>query len=239
MRIFAVSDIHIDYKKNRIWLHSLSKYDYKEDILILAGDVSDIAQLLEEGFRALKDRFYEVLYVPGNHDLWVQRNKDSNSMERFYHIKTLAENYGILMKPYHFESLSIVPLFSWYDYTFGKPSDDLYDIWLDYSYCKWPNNLEESEITNFFHSLNVESLDIKNRSIISFSHFLPRIDLMPSIIPQSKRIIYPTLGSLMLEEQIRRLGSDIHIYGHSHVNMHISKEKILYINNAFGYPSET
>ena len=48
----------------------------------------------------------------------------------------------------------------------------------------------------------------------------------------NKRIIYPALGSILLEEQIRKLGPKIHIYGHSHVNNYTIKDDILYINNA-------
>jgi predicted phosphodiesterase len=43
----------------------------------------------------------------------------------------------------------------------------------------------------------------------------------------------------LIEEQIRRVGSNIHIYGHSHVNCHVTIDGTLYINNAFGYPYET
>ena len=127
----------------------------------------------------------------------------------------------------------------WYDYSFGQPSNELFEMWMDFTACKWPDDLDESGITCYFTSMNEEFLDIKNQSVISFSHFLPRIDLMPSYIPPVKRILYPVLGSILLEQQIRRLGSDIHIYGHSHVNRRISKENTLYINNAYGYPNET
>lgn len=37
VRVFTVSDIHIDYDENRRWLHSLSQSDYQADVLILAG----------------------------------------------------------------------------------------------------------------------------------------------------------------------------------------------------------
>lgn len=47
------------------------------------------------------------------------------------------------------------------------------------------------------------------------------------------------MGTRLLEKQIRKLGSDIHVYGHSHVNNRVMKDSTLYINNAFGYPYET
>ena len=39
MRIFIISDIHIDFAANRKWLRQISKDDYKNDVLLLAGDV--------------------------------------------------------------------------------------------------------------------------------------------------------------------------------------------------------
>ena len=68
---------------------------------------------------------------------------------------------------------------------------------------------------------------------------MPRIDIMPSVIPPKRRILYPVLGSSLIDEQIRVIGSQIHLYGHSHVNLDITKDNTRYINNAFGYPSET
>ena len=74
--------------------------------------------------------------------------------------------------------------------------------------------------------------------VISFSHFLPRIDLMPDYIPQIHQKLYPVLGCKSLDVQIRQLGSSIHVYGHSHFNRHVDLEGVTYINNAYGNPGE-
>jgi len=87
--------------------------------------------------------------------------------------------------------------------------------------------------------MNGDVLSISNDRVITFSHFMPRIDLMPSIIPEKKRFLYPVLGTTILEKQIRAIRPRIHIYGHTHVNRRIERDGILYINNAFGYPRET
>jgi len=238
MRIFAISDVHIDFEENRQWLYSLSQSRFKNDILVLAGDISDKISLLARAFELLKQCFSEVLYVPGNHDLWVRHDK-TDSLGKFHRIKTLANNTGIRMEPFHSGPLSVIPLFGWYDYSFGLPSNKLSSMWRDYFVCKWPGGFDEDKITHHFTSMNEACLTVKNQTIISFSHFLPRIDLMPIYIPAKKRMIYPVLGSERLEAQIRRLGSHIHIYGHSHVNRRISKDHTTYINNAYGYPYET
>lgn len=239
LRIFTVSDIHIDYTENKKWLYDLSNNDYKEDLLILAGDISSRMQSIIKSFVTLKSRFKEVLFIPGNHDLWVDRkNNTRNSLDNFYLIKTIAHNCGILMEPAYFESLLIIPLFGWYDYSFGKPSDIIYDMWLDFTACEWPDGYDEVSVTKKFIKMNEPFLNSTSNFIISFSHFLPRIDVMPSYIPHDKRILYPVLGTSLLEKQIRQLGSNIHIYGHSHVNARVKLDNIEYINNAYGYPSE-
>jgi predicted phosphodiesterase len=238
-KVFAISDVHIDYEENKKWLNSLSHDEYKDDILILAGDVTDDIQLLAKAFEIFRDRFREVLFVPGNHDLWVHRYKGIDSLTKFERIKELASKCDIHMKPFHLGSLSIVPLLGWYDYSFGQPSNEIIDAWADYIACRWPAGFDETTLTRHFVDMNEEHLNIRNEFVISFSHFLPRIDLMPSFIPTDRRAVYPVLGSYLLEKQIRSLESDIHVYGHSHVNVRTCKDNITYINNAFGYPYET
>jgi predicted phosphodiesterase len=240
LRVFAVSDVHIDYVENRKWLFSLSENDYRDDVLILAGDITSNISAVIKALVYLKKCFMEVLFIPGNHDIWVNHsNNNRNSLDNFQLLKKIAFNCGIKMEPYHFASLSIVPLFGWYDYSFGKPSRKIYDIWIDYAACEWPEGYDEKSITRHFISMNESFLKVKNDFIISFSHFVPRIDVMPSFIPVHKRILYPVLGSDLIEKQIRSLGSNIHIYGHSHVNARGFIDNIEYINNAYGYPSET
>ena len=75
--------------------------------------------------------------------------------------------------------------------------------------------------------------------VITFSHFLPRIDVMPRSVPDEVRILFPVLGTTLLEQQLRRLGSRLHVYGHSHLNRKVDIDGVSYINNAFGYPYET
>ncbi len=239
MRIFAISDIHIDYAENRAWLRDLSAEDYRRDILILAGDVADITALLADAFRELAGKFREVLYVPGNHDLWTHRNGMADSLAGFDRVMKIAADNGVRTGPYTDGGLSIIPLYGWYDYSFGRPSGELSLMWMDYTACSWPDGFDEAAITRHFTDMNNEVLSIKNDRVITFSHFMPRIDLMPSIIPEKKRFLYPVLGTTILEKQIRLIGPQIHIYGHTHVNRRNERDGILYINNAFGYPRET
>lgn len=240
MRIFGVSDLHIDYVENRRWFENLSVYDYTQDLLILAGDVTDSLELLGRLFRQLRLSFREVAFVPGNHELWVHRDNGINSFEKLQQVLRLAALNGIRTEQFRVLSLSVIPLYGWYDYTFGQPTPETMSTWADYRACKWPGDLDEKGITNYFIEMNRPTVRAAGRGpAISFSHFVPRIDVMPSFIPPDQRRVYPVLGSRLLKEQIRQLGAAIHFYGHSHVNRDVLIDGTRYINNAFGYPHET
>ena len=239
MRVFACSDIHVDFEYNLRWVNSLSYSDFKNDILILGGDVTDDILLFQKVLEDLRKRFLHLLYIPGNHDLWVRNDTAMNSFDKLRQIKICANNAGVRMEPLHLAILSIVPLWGWYDYSFGQPSLETLDTWMDYRLCRWPKRYDAERITHYFVDMNESYLEIENEFMISFSHFVPRIDLLPVYIPPSKRKLYPVLGSSLLEKQIRKLQSNIHVYGHSHLNRQVFKDNTLYINNAFGYPYET
>jgi predicted phosphodiesterase len=240
MRVFAVSDIHVDYDVNARWVADLSLEDYQDDVLILAGDVSDTRRLLEWSLGALAKRFRKVLFVPGNHDLWVIReDRGKSSLEKFDDVCAVVESAGASMEPFHDRGVSIVPLLTWYDYSFGEPSEELRSIWMDFRACVWPEGYTDRDVTAHFAALNGRHEHVPAEKMITYSHFLPRIDLMPRYIPGSGQVLYPVLGSASLDAAVRRLHANIHVYGHSHVNRVVKIDGVTYINNAFGYPSES
>lgn len=275
MRVFALSDIHIDYSGNQAWIADLSRVDYQDDVLILAGDITDFLPKLEWCFQTLAACFRQVLFVPGNHDLWVMRDKVvPDSLQKFDLVRKIAADTGVAMQSWSHGSLTVVPLLGWYDYSFGVAGALLQEAWMDFRACSWPDGYEAAEITRHFLRLNLPNLSslpnpaggperanffnqadrqlfsasavappatppVQAPMVISFSHFLPRIDVMPHYIPPDKRMIYPVLGSSLIEAQIRTIAPQIHVYGHSHVNRRILLDGVEYINNAFGYPNET
>jgi predicted phosphodiesterase len=234
MRIFALSDVHVDYDANAQWISGLSSVDYVDDVLILAGDVSDSLAQLDRTLETLARRFRQVLFVPGNHDVWVIRDQPNlTSFEKFEQVCVVAERCGASMKPFSREGVGIVPLLGWYDYSFGLPSSRLGDFWMDYHACRWPSDYEMHDVARHFDQANPQSVP-RQDLLISFSHFLPRIDLLHHRGPFD-----PVLGSTRLDEQVRVLKSQIHVYGHSHVNRRVQIDGVTYVNNAFGYPRES
>ena len=240
MRIFALSDIHVDYDANAEWVGNLSKYDYRDDLLILAGDVTHKLTLLAWCVGELSARFKHVLFVPGNHDLWVLgKEKEKTSLQKFVDVRATVEASGASMRSFRKGGVLIAPLLGWYDYSFGEPTEELMQMWADYRACRWPSGVGPAEVAAHFSEMNSQ-LDAGNATrVITFSHFLPRIDLLPFYVPRKHRILDPVLGGTRIEMELRKLGSSLHVYGHSHINRSVHIDGVRYVNNAFGYPHES
>lgn len=239
MRLWTISDLHVDYGENFRWVIQLSDWDYQDDLLIVAGDITDHPTLFRQALQGLRGKFHDVLFIAGNHDLWTGRSGYPTSMDAFQECRRIAQDCGIATGPLAVGTTWIVPLQGWYDYSFGAPCPELKLAWADFRMCKWPPDLDPKSVTTYFTDLNTPHLSIQGKKIISFSHFLPRIDLIPGFVPRKVKALFPVMGTTILEAQIRILRPAIHIYGHSHFNRDINLNGIRYVNNAFGYPHET
>jgi hypothetical protein len=231
MRLFATSDLHTDYKENFSWLQELSNTEYRDDVLIIAGDISDRLEIVRETLLLLRSKFHQLLFTPGNHELWV-RGANINSLEKFQLILNLCDELDIVTKPLRLNDLWIVPLFSWYDGVF-KPE---MNAWADFHFCKWPE--DAAPLSDYFLRLNEPYLKSYDAPVITFSHFIPRSDLLPP--KEYLRISW--LGKVAvcaaLDNQIRQLKSITHICGHTHTTFDCVIDDVRYVQNAVRYPKE-
>jgi predicted phosphodiesterase len=239
MRIFAVSDLHVDYPDNKRWIDQLSTNEYRDSVLLLAGDISDSLDRLRSTIEALALRFRHVLYVPGNHELWVHRDAPQlSSIGKFDQVMAVARDAGALIGPLDIAGWRLVPLLGWYDDSFGAPNELLRQSWMDFAVCRWPAGWDSRDVARHFLSQNNLLPGSASQRVISFSHFMPRADLLPWYLPPRARALLPVLGTSVLDTQLRSVGSRLHVYGHSHLNRKVTHERVTYVNNAFGYPSE-
>ena len=70
MELLAVSDVHVEHEQNRKALAALPPRP--SDWLVLAGDVSDTLDGLVWALDTLSPKFAQLVWVPGNHDLWTR-----------------------------------------------------------------------------------------------------------------------------------------------------------------------
>ena len=103
VRLFAVSDVHVENRANSEWIEGLSATAYKHDAIIVAGDVSDDFGTLENALAVLKTKFDMVFFTAGNHDLWLNRDDerrgDTDSLKKLKSILKRCEEMGVLVRP--------------------------------------------------------------------------------------------------------------------------------------------
>jgi hypothetical protein len=239
MRLFATSDLHTDYEENFRWLQELSDTEYLDDTLIVAGDISDRLEIIRKTFLLLRSKFRQLLFTPGNHELWV-RGVEINSIDKLQLVLKLCDELDVITQPLRLDNLWVVPLFSWYDGIFepgmNKETKAALQIWADFRFCKWPDGT--APLADYFLRMNEPHLRTYDAPVITFSHFIPR----PDLLPPKEYLRISWLGNVSicaaLEGQIRRLNSRVHICGHTHTTFDRVVDDIRYVQNAVRYPKE-
>jgi hypothetical protein len=77
-----------------------------------------------------------------------------------------------------------------------------------------------------------------NASVLSFSHYVPRQELLPEKRMLLDPMLSTVVGSDILESQIRRLQPHLHLFGHTHIPMDLILDNIRYVQWPLGYQRE-
>ncbi|KAK4556219.1 hypothetical protein LTR86_006916 [Recurvomyces mirabilis] len=134
MRLWAIADIHLSFKSNREEFAKLQSRG-PDDGLILAGDVGETLETLNEAFRVAKGKFKHVFWVPGNHELYTSKVAKEDEMHLKGEAKYMAcikaaKKHGVLTPEDEFMTwvyeddqgfqvaAVICPIFTLYDYSF-------------------------------------------------------------------------------------------------------------------------
>jgi hypothetical protein len=95
-RVWALSDLHCDNHSNLRWIEAwpTRKNDNAFDVLIVAGDISSKIEVLQKTLSVLQTKYDDVLFVPGNHELWVSSRTaklDRCSIQKFLDVMALCK----------------------------------------------------------------------------------------------------------------------------------------------------
>jgi predicted phosphodiesterase len=238
MRIFAVSDLHADVRENRALLERIPATAYRDDALIVAGDVADRLSVLESALARLRERFAEVFFVPGNHELWV-RGEEGSSVDKFHAVLALCARLGVRTAPARFAGAWIVPLFSWYDAAFdvrGEGVEAELEAWSDRYFCRWPEGA--GPLDRLFLAMNEPRVHPYDAPVVTFSHFVPRPDLVPRVEALRFKGLAKVAGSEGIEAQIRRIGAAVHVFGHTHITEDRTIDGVRYVQHWLQRPAE-
>jgi 3',5'-cyclic AMP phosphodiesterase CpdA len=129
VKLWAISDLHVGYEENRRAVEELP--EYPDDWLIVAGDTGEIPAHLDFVLRTLEPRFKQLVWTPGNHDLWTPRNLPAaqRGVAHYERLVALCQKYGVLTPedpwakwPGEGPTRAIVPTFLLFDYSFRPAS---------------------------------------------------------------------------------------------------------------------
>jgi predicted MPP superfamily phosphohydrolase len=102
MRIVATSDLHLDQKENLAALKaSLARRPPSgKDCLILAGDICETEAQLEEVLGLLRAHYQEIVWLPGNHELWIRPSQKEQylsvgkgSEEKYFRLVNICRRF--------------------------------------------------------------------------------------------------------------------------------------------------
>ncbi len=75
-------------------------------------------------------------------------------------------------------------------------------------------------------------------TVLSYSHYLPRQELLPEKRVLLAPLLATVVGSDVLESQLRRLQPDLHLFGHTHIPIDLTLEGLRYLQWPLGYARE-
>lgn len=124
MKLHAISDLHVGYRENLLALCDLGKHP--DDWLILCGDIADTPEQLEAALAILERKFAQLIWVPGNHELWtVPRKSSLRGVARYEQLVALCRAHDVITPEDPFPVWDgdggphlLAPLFLLYDYSF-------------------------------------------------------------------------------------------------------------------------
>jgi len=126
--LYAVSDLHVDHAENRELVQRMQPRS-ERDWLIVAGDVADDHAGFEWALRLLGERFEQLIWTPGNHELLTYKDDPLGlrGEPRYRRLVELCREIGVLTPEDEFVRwegpggpVLVAPLFLLYDYSFGR-----------------------------------------------------------------------------------------------------------------------
>ncbi|TXT53842.1 MAG: hypothetical protein BAJATHORv1_110034 [Candidatus Thorarchaeota archaeon] len=255
MKIAAVSDIHVapdgSDKELVKEIHVIAS-DYEPDVFVIAGDISDDSKILSETLATLRLKNCVNLYVPGNHDIWFEKETGLSSLDKYSTvIGKICQKTGFAYLPDEPEIVSdtaFVGSIGWYDYSFRSEEFDIPEecfeskefkgsIWYDVFSVDW--EFSDREATDLFNrklQYDLSVLPDAVEKVVYVSHHLPfrEMTLYKNILPWDffSAFMGATSTGQILQEEERVV---LAIAGHSHIRKIQKIEQITAMTVPIGY----
>ena len=252
MRLLAISDLHVGHRENRAALERLP--EHADDWLIVAGDVGERPDHLVTALEVLTPRFAQVIWTPGNHDLWCPPDADrTRGQARYEELVAICRDYRVATPEDAYRawpdqpSTVIVPMFLLYDYSF-RPDDvpgagarawarEAGVLSADerlLSPAPWPSVPDWCHARCDATLARLAALPVDAHTIL-VNHWPLRYDLaVPPRIPRFS--IW--CGTSRTEDWARRYRARAVVSGHLHLRTTLWREGVRFEEVSLGYPRD-
>ena len=255
MTLFAISDLHVGYAANKAALAQMSPHP--DDWLILAGDIGETVGHLELTLDLLQPKFRQLLWVPGNHELWTRREEPGLSGVAKYEALVAACRKREVLTPEDPYPLYVGPgvtrrvalLFTLYDYSFTptpmSPEEALQWAIDQGVLCSDEAVLSPDPYPSRAAWCAARCVETEHRLIAARS-----IDTHPMVLvnhfPMRREHVvlprYPAFSVWCGTERVRdwpsRFGATEVVYGHLHMPGTRLEGDVRYHEVSFGYPGQ-
>lgn len=259
MKLYAISDLHLDRRANREALQNLPYFGH--DWLILGGDVCATAEQLAAALDLLCSRFAQVVWVPGNHELWVDRldasassSAGSSSVTKYEELVEICRRFGVHTPEDEYPvwrgeggAHRIVPLHILYDYSF-RPQSIPEDAAIDWAVesgvlCQDEKRIDPRPFSSkadwcrarLDYSRKRLSQCSADMPLVLVNHFPLRYDLVRTMrIPRFS--IW--CGTRDTEDWHRLYGASVVVSGHLHMRSTDYRDGVRFEEVSLGYPRD-
>lgn len=252
MKLYAISDLHLERKKNREALEQLAHFP--DDGLILAGDICSTVEQLDDALESLTKKFKQLFWVPGNHELWLTNEDHNSSVEKYHDLVKVCRRWQVATPEDDYQhwihedrKFLIVPMNLLYDYSFRPDHIEEHQVidWAKESgvLCRDEHLFDVGEYESIqqwcwerisYTQQRLAACD-KNTPLILVNHFPLRYDLVRTMrIPRFS--IW--CGTKHTENWHKDFNVSAVISGHLHMRSTDYRDGVRFEEVSLGYPND-
>jgi 3',5'-cyclic AMP phosphodiesterase CpdA len=254
MKLWATSDLHVGYEENRRAVQALPAFP--DDWLIVAGDTGETPAHLDFVLRTLQPRFKQLIWTPGNHDLWTPRSLPpaQRGVAHYERLVSLCRTYGVLTPedpyarwPGDGPARAVVPTFTLFDYSF-RPAHVRRQDAVAWAAATDLRSVDEDLLgpdpyptRDAWCAARVEATEARlaalpqDVKLIVANHFPLRQDL--AVLPRIPRFSI-WCGTTKTDDWHRRFNIEAVVYGHLHLRSSTHIDGVRFDEVSLGYPKQ-
>jgi 3',5'-cyclic AMP phosphodiesterase CpdA len=253
-KLWAISDLHVGFEENRRLVQELPSYP--DDWLILAGDTGETPAHLDFVLRTLQPRFAQLVWTPGNHDLWTPQTLPAaqRGVAHYERLVNLCRTYGVLTPedpyarwPGAGPTRAIVPTFLLFDYSY-RPASVSREQAVQWAAASGVRSNDEELLApdpyatrDEWCAARVDATEARlsalpaDAKLIVANHFPLRRDL--AVLPRIPRFSI-WCGTTRTDDWHRRFNFEAVVYGHLHLRSQRTIDGVRFEEVSLGYPRQ-